>query len=190
MITRVPPSLLVLAGVAVVATTALLAADARAQTVTFDPPTEVVIAPGRLSVTFRADVTQASAEALVKQLGLEVVQSRFSDIEIIANADAPFPDDAVAALEAHPRVKEVERFAIPIVREFHVRVVFDSTIDSEEAEWIVSEWRGSDTSIVEVVALPREIIVGVRPGREEDAIGVLKASELVADVVYVAELQD
>jgi hypothetical protein len=161
--------------------------DIRAQTVTFDPPAAVVVAPGKLSVTFKQEVSQSSAEVLVKQLGFQILELRFEDVIITANSFSPFSDQAVAALESHPRVKEVERFSVPIDPEFHVSVVFDNSIDPEEAEWVVSEWRGGDTMILNVRALPKEIVVAVRPGREDAAIEVLKASDLVHDVTYVAE---
>ena len=156
-----------------------------AQTVTFEPPREIVVTPGRLSVTFVRSVTRAEAERIVTDMGLTVVESRFDDVAVIANANSPFSDDDLASLRAHPRVIEVEAFAVAIDPEHHVSVTFQGTVDPEEAEWIVSEWR--PVGIVSVRFTPHEVVIDVTPGKEEAATAALKANEKVVDVLYVAD---
>ncbi len=156
-----------------------------AQTVTFEPPSEIVLKPGRLSVTFVRDATRAEAERLLSEMGFTLVEARFEDVVVVANAGAPFSDDDLSALRAHPRVIEVETFAVPIDPEHHVSVTFQGTIDPEEAEWIVSEWRA--VGIVSVRSTPHEVVIDVNPGKEEAAIAALKANEKIVDVLYVAD---
>lgn len=156
-----------------------------AQTVTFEPPRAIVVKPGRLSVTFVRSVTRAEAERFLTDLNLTVVESRFDDVTVVANAGVPFSDEDVASLRSHPRVIEVETFSVPIDPEHHVSVTFQGTIDPEEAEWIVSEWRS--VGVVSVRATPHEVVIDVTPGKEEAAVATLKANEKVVDVLYVAD---
>lgn len=172
----------------------LAATDALGQTVTFDPPKEIAIQPGRLSVVLARGVTRADAEALVAASGLRVEEIRFYDVEIIANAEAPFTEEEVASLRSHPAVTAVDQFAIDISPSYHIRVTFRSETDPDEAEWAVTEWaaakrtagRADNTRIVSLRSPPNEVIVAVPPGQEAEAVEVLKANEKVVDVFYVA----
>ncbi len=179
----------VLAAVALISGLGACAGVAVAQTVSFDPPKAITVQPGRLSVVLSSGVTQQDAEALVVASGLSVAEIRFYEVEVIANAVAPFTDDEVASLRSHPAVTMVDQFAIAISPSHHVRATFRSGTDPDEAEWAVTEWmkgREDETQIVSLRAPPNEIIVAVPPGQEAEALEVLKANEKVADVYYVA----
>lgn len=160
---------------------------AAAQTVSFDPPQSIEIEPGLLSVTFKRDVAQSTAVEYLTRLGLTVEQITFPDIIVTANSNAPFTDAQIAALIEHPRVKEADRYSVPIPPEHYVTVTFEPNIDPEEAEWIVEDWR--DARVVGVTALPNEVVVRVRPGQEEAAIESIRQDTGVLDVTYVAALQ-
>lgn len=172
----------------------LLTAPASAQTVEYELPETIDVAPGKLSVTFADSVAEASAVALVEALGHRVEAVNFYDVRVTATADTVLSESAVRALEANPRVRSVEQSANRVpgdapdplatdLPRYTVTVHIAPDATWYEARDLVAEVPGLRD--LRVRKLPNDLVVAVDD--EAAALDALEASPLVAYVTYVAE---
>ena len=82
----------------------LLPVSSFAQTVEFNPPTEIEIVQGKLAVTFADATSEGEAEALLAQLGLEAAEVTFAPAYIWAASDDSLTSEEIATLEADSSV--------------------------------------------------------------------------------------
>ena len=84
-----------------------LSAASLAQTVDFNPPTEIEIVQGKLAITFTEATSEAEARALLDGLGLEAPEIAFAPAYLWAASDDSLTAGEIATLEADSSVFSV-----------------------------------------------------------------------------------
>lgn len=162
------------------------ALPAQAQTVSFEVPQEVRIAPGLLSVVFVDGVAESDAVDWLRGAGYETVRATFSEVVARVQSSEPFPEARVAALRDHVDVVWAE----PLRTQqgiWQLRVRLAPTLSPDAAQALIRERIG--LTPFEVVKIPNDVEIRVPEGEEELALEAIEASDRVSYVTYVAALE-
>lgn len=168
----------------------LLIAPAAAQTVEYELPTEIEVVPGRLSVTFADTVGEARARRLVRAAGYDVVESRFKAVEVSAYAARPLPADLRTALAGHEAVADVHESEVvcaPSGLNEVCRVAVTLFLHYRLPDDVLADLLTPNVHLHAVARVPRDLVVAVEQGREEEASTALGALPAVRYVAYLME---
>lgn len=165
-----------------------LASPVHAQTIEFEPPAQIEVLGGKLSVTFHAGVSEADGRALLDSLGYVVEAVSFPPVQVQALTEAPLTEAQRAALLAQPRAQSVSPLLTGSDQApYSVSVLFEPGTTTPQAAAAVRSVSG--LRIQSVSTRPNEIVI-VLPDAEEaterTAIDTLEDSPLVRYVAYVA----
>ncbi len=169
-----------------------------AQTIEFDPPSQIEVVPDQLAVTFKAGVAEATARTLVTDLGYEVVVAQFTPVVVQAAAAKSIPEArlqwlreqaGVQAVTAVPRPDDVQSTRPVATTPMHVYSITLAPETTEAAARKLVEQLAEGVVVQQVTKRSNDLTIRIPAGEDELAITQLEARPEVDYVVYVAAMQ-
>ena len=130
-----------------------LSANSFAQTVDFNPPTEIEIVQGKLAITFTEAASEDEAQALLNGLGLEASEIAFAPAYLWAASDDSLTADEMAALEADSSVFSVAQQSREAERQRH-----RERLDGVTSEDVATEGLSVDDPNFTALSIPKHRI--------------------------------
>ncbi len=165
---------------------ALLAGPVHAQTIEFEIPDGYDLIEGRLSVTFREDVTESKAREVVEKLGLTPVSFQFYPVEVSFRMKSPLSNSQLQVLREKPGVLSIDEkdlhpaaAALP----YSYLVLMDPSTTRPEAFRAVQFVGGEQT---QVIKKPNDVTLSLDEAKEDIVIEQLERHELVKYVAYLS----
>ncbi len=170
----------------------LFSSTGMAQEVDFEVPSEINIIQGRLSVTFKDNIKEQTADELIESLGYSIFQSTFESRLAMSTSEKALTQAEENALENDPRVLGIQQEPLPAsvqstnaqrsLPRFNITVSFQSHTSETEAKELLNRVTAIPFTFPQ--KRPNELVIDVG-NEDEAAFAQLDGREEVKWVTYV-----